>query len=55
MAAQPDPDLRADVDFMVLDYLACLAIEKALAAAEAPSPNPVLEDEVNWMVEPVKG
>lgn len=55
MAAQPDPDLRADVDFMVLDYLACLAIERALAAAEVPSPNTGLEDEVNWMVEPVKG
>lgn len=55
MAAQPDPDLRSDVDFMILDYLACLAIERTLAAAEGPSPNPALEDEVNWMVEPVKG
>lgn len=55
MAATPDPDLRSDVDFMILDYLACLAIERTIAAADAPNPNSALEDEVNWMVEPVKG
>ena len=55
MAAQPDPDLRGDVDFMILDYLACLAIERTIAAADVPNPTPALEDEVNWMVEPVKG
>ncbi|KAJ5152849.1 uncharacterized protein N7482_009327 [Penicillium canariense] len=37
MATKANPDLRADVDFMILDYLA-----------------PALEEEVNWMVEPVR-
>lgn len=55
MAAQADPELRTDVDFMILDYLVCLAVERIIAAAEAPSSNPALEEEVNWMVEPVRG
>lgn len=55
MATQADPELRAEVDFMILDYLACLAIERTLSAAEDSTRGSAQGDEVNWMVEPVQG
>ncbi|EPS26556.1 hypothetical protein PDE_01493 [Penicillium oxalicum 114-2] len=54
MATQADPELRAEVDCMILDYLACLAIERTLSAAEDSTRGSAQGDEVNWMVEPVQ-
>ncbi|OKP02848.1 hypothetical protein PENSUB_6920 [Penicillium subrubescens] len=47
-AALASFDVRADVDFMTLDYLACFALDIILAAAGTANPSPELEDEVKW-------
>lgn len=47
-AALANLDVRADVDFMILDYLACFALDMILAAAGTPNPSSELEDEVKW-------
>ncbi|KAJ5469443.1 hypothetical protein N7539_009061 [Penicillium diatomitis] len=54
MATKADPDVRADVDLMVLDYLATLAIGRVLTAAGNPTKTPRLEEEVDWQVRTVK-
>jgi hypothetical protein len=47
-AALAEFDVRADVDFMILDYLACFTLDIILAAASTHNPSPELEDEVKW-------
>jgi hypothetical protein len=51
---EDDFDVPAEVNFLMLDYLICLAIERTLDAAKVLNPSPALQDEVNWTVDPVK-
>lgn len=50
---EADPETKADVDFMILDYLASLAAERILC----PEDNSSLEtkEEVDWQVDTVRG
>ncbi|KAJ5162454.1 hypothetical protein N7492_007846 [Penicillium capsulatum] len=43
---QADPDTQVEVDLMILDYLACVAIDRSLAAIE--SQDPQCADESEW-------
>lgn len=50
---EPDPDIKPDVDLMILDYLAALAVERTLYAATNPSQQ--TEEEADWLIDSVKG
>lgn len=54
MASVGTPDVQDDVDLMMLDQLACVAIDKIIATANTPFPSSELQDEVNWTIIPVK-
>ncbi|OOQ86865.1 hypothetical protein PEBR_19449 [Penicillium brasilianum] len=54
MASVGTPDVQDDVDLMMLDQLACVAIDKIIATANTPFPSSELQDEVNWTITPVK-
>lgn len=54
MASMGVANVQDDVDLMMLDHLACVAIDKIIDAANTPSPGSELEDEVNWTITPVK-
>lgn len=50
------PETHVDVDFMILDYLACLAIDNTLAAIGRQTQSLAIEaDELNWQIESLKG
>lgn len=54
---EADPDVKADVDMMILDYLACIAISQTLSVAgmtdESRAPNE--SEEVDWLIDAVRG
>jgi hypothetical protein len=54
---EADPDLKADVDLMILDYLACIATNQTFSVAgmtdESRAPNE--SEEVDWLVDAVRG
>lgn len=50
---EADPDIKADVDLMILDYLAAIAIERTLHAGANPSQQ--TEEEAGWLVASVNG
>lgn len=54
---EADPDVKEDVDMMILDYLACIAINQTLSVAgmtdEYRAPNE--SEEVDWLVDAVRG
>ncbi|KAJ5377885.1 uncharacterized protein N7496_005294 [Penicillium cataractarum] len=54
MASVGAANVQDDVDLMMLDHLACVAIDKIIDAANTPSPGSKLVDEVNWTITPVK-
>lgn len=52
------PDTQMEVDFMILDYLACLAIHNVLMAIERQTTRCELAEEdcdVDWEVDAVNG
>jgi len=49
-----DPELQADVDCLILDYLVCLAIEQTFSAAETPLDENKAE-EADWLVASLNG
>ncbi|KAJ5110739.1 hypothetical protein N7532_001274 [Penicillium argentinense] len=51
--AEADPHLADDVNCLILDYLACLAISKTLSTAERDYDADTAED-VDWAVRPLK-
>ncbi|KAJ5594550.1 uncharacterized protein N7459_000758 [Penicillium hispanicum] len=50
-AREANPDTQADVDLMILDYLACLAIDQTLYAVRNQDQAPVEDPE--WMVDSI--
>ncbi|KAJ5692074.1 hypothetical protein N7462_001497 [Penicillium macrosclerotiorum] len=50
--AQVDPDLQAEIDYMILDYLACFAINRILNSPVSRSQ--AGDEELNWQVESVQ-
>lgn len=46
-------DTQGEVDLMILDYLACLAIDRSLCAVE--SPDSTLDDESEWHAQTTAG
>jgi hypothetical protein len=48
--AEQTPNVRAEVDLMILDYLVCLAISRLLAMVG----NPDICADVEWLVESVE-
>lgn len=50
---EADPETKTEVDFMILDYLVCLAVARILPAAENTKEGP--EDDVDWQVDSVRG
>ena len=55
MASMGISNVQDDVDLMMLDHMACVAISKMIEAANTSSPTSELEDEVSWSNTPVKG
>lgn len=52
-SAKADPELQDDVNCMILDYLACLAIEQTLTAAVDQDPDKA--EEADWLVQSTRG
>lgn len=50
---EADPDTKADVDLMVLDYLVSIAIDRILCAIDKRSRETT--EEVDWLVDTVRG
>ena len=50
-AMEAHPDTQAEVDFIILDYLACLAIDEVLAVGQGQ----IQDDGVDWRVDSVTG
>lgn len=50
---EADPDTKADVDLMILDYLVSIAIDRTLCAVDKPSRE--ITEEVDWLVDTVRG
>lgn len=50
------PETHVDVDFMILDYLACLAIDSTLVAIGRQTQGRAIEaDELNWQIDSLQG
>jgi len=50
------PETHVDVDFMIVDYLACLAIDSTLVAIGRQSQGLAIEvDDLNWQIDALKG
>lgn len=50
---EADPDTKADVDLMILDYLVSIAIDRTLCALDKPSRE--VTEEVDWLVDTARG
>lgn len=53
VALEADPETKADVDFMILDYLASIAAERVLCSADNPSLE--TKEEADWLIDSVRG
>ncbi|KAJ5639852.1 uncharacterized protein N7484_007714 [Penicillium longicatenatum] len=50
------PETHVDVDFMIVDYLACLAIDSTLVAIGRQTQDLAVEhDELNWQIDSLNG
>ncbi|KAJ6115134.1 hypothetical protein N7486_000912 [Penicillium sp. IBT 16267x] len=50
------PETHVDVDFMIMDYLACLAIDSTIVAIGRQTQGLTIEaDELNWQIDSLKG
>ncbi|KAJ5798217.1 uncharacterized protein N7503_007513 [Penicillium pulvis] len=50
------PETHVDVDFMIVDYLACLAIDSTLVAIGRQTQGRAIEaDELNWQIDSLQG
>lgn len=52
-ALEPDPDTKSDVDFMILDYLASITVERILRSTD--NSNLETEQEIGWLVDSLRG
>ena len=54
---EANPEIKADVDRMILDYLTCMAINQTLSVAEnAHETADLIEsEEVDWLIDAVRG
>lgn len=52
-ALEADPDTKADVDLMTLDYLASFAAERIICPADSSTLE--TEEEIDWLVDTVRG
>lgn len=53
LALEADPDTKADVDLMILDYLATITAAKILHSADTPSRE--TKEEIAWLLDSVRG